>query len=74
MKKVFQKKKSVRFENKELDNGDVVLKSSGYCYVCDQEVDFIARDQRLRDKFLCSNCVSPLQKLLYQRTNRQIWC
>lgn len=35
-----------------------ILKSSGYCPTCGQEVDFIAYDAWLRDNFCCSNCGS----------------
>lgn len=35
-----------------------VLKNSGYCPICAQEVTFVARDAWLRDYYLCSNCGS----------------
>ena len=35
-----------------------VLKNSGYCPTCAQDVTFIARDAWLRDRYLCSNCGS----------------
>lgn len=35
-----------------------VLKNSGYCPTCAQEVTFVARDAWLRDHYHCSNCGS----------------
>ena len=34
------------------------LRSSGHCFTCNQEVDFIANHSWLRDHFICSNCGS----------------
>lgn len=36
----------------------VVLRASGHCPTCDQEVEFIARNAWLRDHFFCSHCGS----------------
>jgi SAM-dependent methyltransferase len=35
-----------------------VLKNSGYCPACAQEVTFVARNNWLRDYYRCSNCYS----------------
>jgi glycosyltransferase involved in cell wall biosynthesis/ubiquinone/menaquinone biosynthesis C-methylase UbiE len=37
---------------------DSLLKNSGYCSTCAQEVTFVARDAWLRDHYCCSNCGS----------------
>jgi SAM-dependent methyltransferase len=45
----------------------VVLKNSGYCSTCGQDVTFIARDSWLRDHYRCSNCGSiPRERALMQ--------
>jgi SAM-dependent methyltransferase len=44
-----------------------VLKNSGYCPTCEQQVTFIARDAWLRDNYLCSNCGSiPRERALME--------
>lgn len=44
-----------------------VLKNSGYCSTCGQDVTFIARDPWLRDHYRCSNCGSvPRERALMQ--------
>lgn len=44
-----------------------VLKSTGHCSTCDQDVSFVAHDAWLRDHFLCSNCGSiPRERALMQ--------
>ena len=35
-----------------------VMKSSGYCPTCDQQADFISKEDWLRDHFLCNHCGS----------------
>ena len=35
-----------------------VIQNSGHCPTCDQDVTFIAHNERLRDYYLCSNCSS----------------
>ncbi|MBF0572907.1 MAG: class I SAM-dependent methyltransferase [Desulfamplus sp.] len=45
----------------------IVFKCSGYCYTCDQQVDFIAYNDWFRDHFVCSNCGSiPRERALMQ--------
>ena len=44
-----------------------VLKNSGYCPTCAQQVTFIAQDAWLRDHYRCSNCGSiPRERALMQ--------
>lgn len=48
-----------------------VLKNSGYCPICTQEVTFIARDPWLRDHYQCSNCGSiPRERALMHTIER----
>jgi hypothetical protein len=42
------------FEKKD----NQVIKNQGYCYTCDQEVEFSSQQSWLRDCYKCSNCGS----------------
>ena len=35
-----------------------IIKNQGYCYTCDQEVEFSSQQAWLRDNYKCSNCGS----------------
>ncbi|MEI2420916.1 hypothetical protein V6O07_11635, partial [Arthrospira platensis SPKY2] len=37
---------------------NVIIKNHGYCYTCDQEVEFYSEKEWLRDRYKCSNCGS----------------
>jgi len=56
-----------RFKNPKNILTEPVLKNSGFCNTCSQTVTFIARNEWLRDHYLCSNCGSiPRERALMQ--------
>jgi SAM-dependent methyltransferase len=52
--------------SQQIKDGNV-LESEGYCSTCNQEVTFVAKNDWLRDHFLCSKCGSiPRERVLMQ--------
>lgn len=47
-----------KFNSGKLNTTVGILRSPGYCFTCDREVEFISEHPWLRDHFICSNCGS----------------
>jgi SAM-dependent methyltransferase len=60
---------NVRILNKNLPNS-YFLSKKGYCYCCEQEVEFVSFHPWLRDNFKCNNCHSiPRERALMKVIN-----
>jgi SAM-dependent methyltransferase len=54
----------------DVNKGDICLENSGYCSICMKEARFVARNEWLRDHYLCERCRSiPRQRALVEVLN-----
>lgn len=69
IKKYFKNKIRTAYENR---TGNFYFRQKGFCPCCKQEVEFVSRNQWLRDYFKCNNCNSiPRERALMDVINNE---